>query len=64
VYDESDPRCHELAAGAGDGRTVHECSKVAEVERCLADPRLVPLGGIRAGADGRQTVVVYFAGLT
>ena len=39
VYDESDPRSHELATGAGDGRKVHECSKVAEVERCLDLPK-------------------------
>jgi hypothetical protein len=29
VYDESDPRSHELVTGTGDGRKVHECSKLA-----------------------------------
>jgi hypothetical protein len=63
IFDERDPRCHEFAAGAGDGRRIHECTRMDEVERCLANPRLVPLGGVRAGANGRQRVVVYFAGL-
>ena len=61
VYDEQDPRCHSLAAGPGDGTSVRECSTLAAVEECLRDPRLVPLGAVRAGVDGRQTVVAYFA---
>ena len=64
IYDESDPRCHELVTGAGDGRRIHECARMDEVEKCLANPRLVPLGGVRAGLNGRRTVVVYFAGLS
>jgi hypothetical protein len=59
VYDEADERADTLTSGVG--RKVRECVSMAEVEACLANPRLVPLGGLRAGVDGQKVVVVYFA---
>jgi hypothetical protein len=37
---------------------------MAEVEECLASPKLVPLGGVRCGENGQQVVVVYFSRMT
>jgi hypothetical protein len=62
VYDESDERSHSLATGMG--KRVRECVTLAEVEECLADPKLVPVGAVRAGAPGKQVVVVYFGHVT
>jgi hypothetical protein len=45
----------------GKGR---ECTTVAEVEECLANPKLVPLGAVRVGEDGKRAVVVYFSQMT
>ena len=59
VYDESDGRADTLTHGVG--RKVRECATMAEVEACLANPRLIPLGALRAGPDGQRIVVVYFA---
>jgi hypothetical protein len=64
VYDESDERSHSLTTGIGDGRSVRECLTLAEVEECLASPKLVPLGAVRTGAIGKQAVVVYFSQMT
>jgi hypothetical protein len=64
VYEESDERSHSLTTGMGKGKNVRECSTLAEVETCLANPKLVPLGGVRAGEDGRKVVVVYFVEMT
>ena len=60
VYDESDERSHSLAAGLGRGQAVRECTTVAEVQECLKNPKLVPLGGVRCGPPGQRVVVVYF----
>ncbi len=62
VYDESDERSHSLTTGMGKG--VRECATMAEVEECLANPKLVPLGAVRVGAAGKQVVVVYFSQMT
>ena len=62
LYDESDERSHSIAVGVG--KSVRECATLAEVEDCLKNPKLVPLGGITVGKDGRQVVVVYFAEAT
>jgi hypothetical protein len=65
VYDERDEqRSHSLTAGLGKSKSVRECVTMAEVEECLANPKLVPLGAVRAGADGKQVVIVYFGELT
>ena len=64
VYDESDERSHSLATGFGKGEHVRECVTMAEVEECLADPKLVPLGSVRAGQAGSKVVVVYFGEMT
>lgn len=62
VYDERDERADTITSGVG--RKVRECTTMAEVEACLQNPRLVPAGAVRAGANGRAVVVVYFAELT
>ncbi len=59
LYDESDERSHSLAVGVG--KAVRECVTLAEVEDCIKNPKLVPLGGITVGNDAGQMVVVYFA---
>jgi hypothetical protein len=60
VYDENDERADSITSGAGNGRMVRECTTLAEVEECLKNPKLVPLGGLRVGTDGQTAVVVYF----
>ncbi|MFL5327592.1 MAG: hypothetical protein ACJ8C4_01645 [Gemmataceae bacterium] len=59
VYLENDPR----AASIADGH-VKECCTIDEVQACLADTTLIPLGALRAGPDGQQQVVAYFANKT
>jgi hypothetical protein len=55
VYDEADERTEPIArAHAG------ECATLEEVEACLADPGLVPLGAVRAYPGGSPVVVAYF----
>lgn len=63
IYDESDERADSITAAVADGkpRTVRECTTLKEVEDCLTDPKLMPLGGLRVGDDGKQAVVAYFA---
>jgi hypothetical protein len=61
VFDESDVRSDSLTTVQGAGnqyRAIRECSTLQEVENCLNDPRLVPLGGLRAVSSGQ--VVAYF----
>ena len=61
VYDESDPLASTLATAAGAGYTaVRECLTLREVEECLADPALTPLGGLRARSNGGHVVAAYF----
>jgi hypothetical protein len=61
VYDESDPRADQISvAGAGCYRAIRECATLQEVEACLKDPRLVPLGGLRATGGGTPIVLAYF----
>jgi hypothetical protein len=61
IYDESEEKATTVATAAGAGcPTVHECCTIREVEECLKNPRLVPLGALRAGSVGRQVVVAYF----
>ena len=62
VYDESDERTHAFTTGPG--KSVRECATRAEVEECLANPKLAPLGAVRCGEAGKQVVVVYFRALT
>ena len=64
VYDESDERSHSLTAGMGKSKSVRECATMAEVEACLKNPKLVPLGAVRAGEDGNEVVIVYFGEMT
>ena len=58
VYDESDPRADTITHGVG--RKIRECTTMREVEECLTNPKLMPLGGLRVGKVGRAPVVVYF----
>ena len=63
IFDESDERADSITAAVADGkpRTIRECTTLKEVEGCLRNPRLVPVGGLRVGDDGKQVVVAYFA---
>ncbi len=62
VYDESDERASTIAllSAAGPYARLRECATLREVEEALRNPRLVPLGALRAGTDGRKVVVAYF----
>jgi hypothetical protein len=62
IYDEGDERSDTITtvAAAGPYQAIRECPRLQDVEDCLKDPRLVPLGGLRAGRDGQQVVVAYF----
>ena len=62
LYDECDERADTITtvAGAGGYARIRECATIGEVEACLADPRFVPLGALRAGVDGSRVVVAYF----
>jgi hypothetical protein len=62
LYDERDERADTItsAAGAAGYARIRECATVAEVEACLADPRLVPLGALCGGASENRVVVAYF----
>ena len=62
IYDEHDGRVNSLTTvpAAGNYARIRECATIQEVTDCLKTPRLVPLGALRAGADGRQVVFAYF----
>jgi hypothetical protein len=62
VYDESDERSHSFTTGMGKG--IRECVTMTEVEECLANPKLVPVGAVRVGETGKNAVVVYFSQMT
>ncbi len=60
VYDEGDAQANALTFPSGQYRTVRTCTTLQEVEECLRDPRLVPLGGLRAvGKDGPIAVALF-----
>jgi hypothetical protein len=58
ICDESDEQANAITNG--DGWKVRECKTMQEVEDCLKDPKLVPLGGLRVKSGGKDVVVVYF----
>jgi hypothetical protein len=62
VYDEADASADSItkANGARGYAGVRECATPQEVQDCLNDPALVPLGAIRATPDGTTVVFVYF----
>jgi hypothetical protein len=60
VYEESDERADAIAFGYGNNGKVKECTTLAEVEECLKNSQLIPLGGLRAGPEGQKVVVIYF----
>jgi hypothetical protein len=61
VYDESEGRAASIATPRGSGfPALRECSTPQEVEDCLKNPRLTPLGALRAGVAGQQVVIAYF----
>jgi hypothetical protein len=61
ILDESDERSAAITSASTDGiyQGVRECWTLRDVRDALKDPRLVPLGALRAGGDG-QIVVAYF----
>jgi len=63
IYDESDERAHSIMSGDGKAQGIRECTRMKEVEECLENPKLVPLGGVRFVLDGKKAVVVYFGEL-
>ncbi len=62
IYDEGDPQADTLTtvAGAGNYKSIRECVTLQEVKSCLKNPRLVPLGALRAANSGSPVVVAYF----
>jgi hypothetical protein len=62
VYDEHDARANSITAvaAAGPYRRIRECTTLQEVEECLKDRRLVPLGGLRTGDGDKQVAIAYF----
>ena len=61
-YDESDPQSDGITTiqGGASFRAIRECTTLQDVLDSLKNPRLVPLGALRAGPPGQQVVVVYF----
>jgi hypothetical protein len=61
IFDESDERSAAITSASTDGiyHGVRECWTLHEVQDALKDPRLAPLGALRAGGS-RQIVVAYF----
>lgn len=62
IFDESDEQSTTITYIPNDGRyhSIRECWTLPDVLASLKNPRLVPLGAIRAGIDGKQVVVAYF----
>jgi hypothetical protein len=62
IYDEHDARSNSITTPVASGlyMSIRECATLEEVERCLSDPHLVPLGAVRAGAECDPIVVAYF----
>jgi hypothetical protein len=60
VYDESDVRANRITSGLGRSGKIVECTTILEVEECLQDLKLVPLGGLIVGPVGRKVIVAYF----
>src|SRR4051794_23415060 len=58
IFDENDARSHKFLPA--EGRNIRECSLMEDVQECLRNPQLVPLGAVRFGVDGKKAVVVYF----
>jgi len=56
IYDEGD----EQAIAITSQRYLRECSTIHQVQECLFDARLVPLGALRAGGSNQPVVVAYF----
>jgi hypothetical protein len=56
VYDESDQNASSITPPRG----MRECSTIQQVEECLRDAGLKPLGALRASHPGGVVVVAYF----
>jgi hypothetical protein len=61
VYDERDERADAMTRTQNGYLGVRECSTMDEVLRYLQDSQYVPLGGLKAWANGGPIVVAYFA---
>jgi hypothetical protein len=59
IYDEHDELSIAVSHPAAYQR-IRECVTVADVEGCLRDQGLVPLGALRAPGDGSPIVIAYF----
>ena len=59
IYDESDDQADAMTTASG--LKLHECTMIQEIQDCLSNPQLKPLGGLRISSDGTDVVVVYFA---
>jgi hypothetical protein len=63
IYDEHDEWANTIVApNAGKYKRIRECWSLDEVKDCLQDPKLVPLGALRAAPTPGQTVVVAYFG--
>jgi len=56
IYDESDARANSIVSRP----EIRECSTIQQVEDCIHDPHLIPLGGLRAKTNGGHIVIAYF----
>ena len=56
IYDESDQGANAITRPKG----VRECSTIQQVEECLQDVQLIPLGALRAAHANGTIVVAYF----
>jgi hypothetical protein len=64
IYDEHDGRAVSITTvhGAGKYANIRECWSVDDARRLLADPRMVPLGSLRAVPRAGETVFVAYFG--
>jgi hypothetical protein len=58
IYNESDTRADAITTGSG--YQLRECTTLREVQECLADPTLTPLGALRVSSGSGAAVVAYF----
>lgn len=65
VYDEADKRAGDITTvlRAGPYESIRECSELENLKQFLADPRMVPLGAIRARPTEGTAIVVAFFGV-
>ena len=57
IYDESANEANSITTQ----KNIRECSTIQQVESCLRDPGMAPLGALRVGQDGGEIVIAYFS---